>query len=158
MTGLSSASNLPPDSEIIVRAWCLEKTSITDIVGTRVATRLPQNPTLPFLVIRNNGGFMEGQGSQTAIATNSISFFCYAGRWGGSGNKGEPDYTTASNLAQAVFKELFIESNNQVTTSGGTKAFIYGYDVQGTPARIEEPELLLANFEVIASMTYRASA
>ena len=117
MTGISSASNFPPDAEIIVRAWCLEKTSITDIVGTRIATRLPQNPTLPFLVITNQGGFFEGQGSQTAIVTSVINFNCYAGRWGGSGNKGEPDYTTASNLANAVMKELFIESNNQVTTS-----------------------------------------
>ena len=48
MTGLVSASNMPPDPEIIARAWCLEKTSITDLVGTRIATRLPQNPTLPF--------------------------------------------------------------------------------------------------------------
>ena len=158
MTGLSSASNMPPDSEIVVRAWCLEKTGITDIVGTRIATRLPQSPTLPFLVITNTGGFFEGTGSQAAIATNVITFNCYAGRWGGSGNKGEPDYTTASNLAQAVLKELFIESNNQVTTSGGTKAFIYGYDVRGTPARVEEPDLLIANFEITAAVTYRASA
>ena len=100
MTGISSASNFPPDAEIIVRAWCLEKTSITDIVGTRIATRLPQNPTLPFLVITNQGGFFEGQGSQTAIVTSVINFNCYAGRWGGSGNKGEPDYTTASILAK----------------------------------------------------------
>ena len=158
MTGISSASNFPPDAEIIVRAWCLEKTSITDIVGTRIATRLPQNPTLPFLVITNQGGFFEGQGSQTAIVTSVINFNCYAGRWGGSGNKGEPDYTTASNLANAVMKELFIESNNQVTTSGGTKALIYGYEVGSTPVRIEEPELLIANFSLSASMTYRASA
>ena len=158
MTGISSASNFPPDAEIIVRAWCLEKTSITDIVGTRIATRLPQNPTLPFLVITNQGGFFEGQGSQTAIVTSVINFNCYAGRWGGSGNKGEPDYTTASNLANAVMKELFIESNNQVTTSGGTKALIYGYEVGSTPARIEAPELLIANFSLSASMTYRASA
>ncbi len=158
MAGISSASNFPPDAEIIVRAWCLEKTSITDIVSTRIATRLPQSPTLPFLVITNEGGFFEGQGSQTAIATTVINFNCYAGRWGGSGNKGEPDYTTASNLAQAVLKELFIESNNQVTTSGGTKAFIYGFDVRSTPARIEEPDLLIANFSINAAMTYRASA
>ena len=158
MTGIASNSNLPPDPEILTRAWCLEKTGITDIVGTRIATRLPQNPTLPFLVITNQGGFFEGQGSQTAIVTSVINFNCYAGRWGGSGNKGEPDYTTASNLANAVMKELFIESNNQVTTSGGTKALIYGYEVGSTPARIEEPELLIANFSLSASMTYRASA
>ena len=55
MAGISSNSNLPPDPEIIARAWCLEKTAITNIVGTRIATRLPQNPTLPFLVITKFG-------------------------------------------------------------------------------------------------------
>ena len=39
MTGIASNSNLPPDPEILTRAWCLEKTGITDIVGTRIATR-----------------------------------------------------------------------------------------------------------------------
>ena len=158
MTGIASNSNLPPDPEILTRAWCLEKTGITDIVGTRIATRLPQNPTLPFLVITNGGGSLLEPGSQTAISSHSMIFNCYAGRWGGSGTKAEPDYTTASNLAQAVFKELFIESNNQVTTGRGTKAFIYGYDVRGTPARVEEPDLLIANFEITAAVTYRASA
>ena len=158
MTGIASNSNLPPDPEIIARAWCLEKTSITDIVGTRIATRLPQNPTLPFLVITNGGGALLEPSSQSAIINQSMIFNCYAGRWGGSGSKGEPDYTTASNLAQAVFKELFIESNNQVTTSSGIKGFVYGFEIQSTPTRVEEPETLIANFEVVALMTYRASA
>lgn len=158
MTGIASNSNLPPDPEIIARAWCLEKTSITDIVGTRIATRLPQNPTLPFLVITNGGGALLEPSSQSAISNQSMIFNCYAGRWGGSGSKGEPDYTTASNLAQAVFKELFIESNNQVTTSSGIKGFVYGFEIQSTPTRVEEPETLIANFEVVALMTYRASA
>lgn len=155
---ISSASNLPPDPEITARAWCLEKTAITDIVSTRVATRLPQNPTLPFLVITNGGGSLISDTSQAAINGTSIIFNCYAGRWGGSGSKGEPDYTTASNLAQAVYKECFIESNNQVTTASGVKALIYGFTIQSTPTRVEESELLIANFELVAFMTYRASA
>lgn len=158
MTGLVANTNLPPDPEIIARAWCLEKTNITNIVGTRIATRLPQNPTLPFLVITNGGGNIIDSGSQAAISNQSMIFNCYAGRWGGSGSKGEPDYTTASNLAQAVFKELFIEANEQVTTSSGIKGWIYGFEIQSTPTRIEESETLVANFEVVALMTYRASA
>lgn len=158
MTGIASNSNLPPDPEILTRAWCLEKTGITDIVGTRIATRLPQNPTLPFLVITNGGGTLLESSSQSAISSHSMIFNCYAGRWGGSGSKAEPDYTTASNLAQAVFKELFIESNNQVTTASGVKGWIYGFEIQSTPTRIEEPETLIANFEIVALMTFRASA
>ena len=157
MTGLASNSNLPPDPEIIARAWCLEKTAITNIVGTRIATRLPQNPTLPFLVITNGGGNLLDASSQAAISQQSMIFNCYAGRWGGSGSKGEPDYTTASNLAQVVFKELFIESNEKVTTASGVDGWIYGFEIQTTPTRVEEAETMVANFEVVALMTYRAS-
>jgi len=158
MTGLVSASNMPPDPEITARAWCLEKTAITDLVSTRIATRLPQNPTLPFLVITNGGGGPLDSTSQAAINGVSIIFNCYAGRWGGDGSKGEPDYTAASNLAQAVYKECFIEANNQITTGAGVKAFIYGFDIQSSPVRVEEKDLMVANFELVAFMTYRASA
>lgn len=158
MPGVDSNMNVPPDPEIVARAWALSKSSITDIVGTRIATRLPQGASMPFLVIENGGSSLLDEDSQAAVNLTVINFSCYAGRWGGSGSKGEPDYTTASNLAQAVFKELFIEANEQVTTSSGIKGWIYGFEIQSTPTRIEESETLVANFEVVALMTYRASA
>lgn len=37
-----------PDAEIIARSWALSKSSITSLVGTKVATRLPQDAEMPF--------------------------------------------------------------------------------------------------------------
>ena len=45
-----------PDAEILARTWALSKTSITDIVDQKVATRLPQDADMPFLVITRLGG------------------------------------------------------------------------------------------------------
>ena len=45
-----------PDAEIMARSWALSKTSITNLVGTKVATRLPQDAEMPFLVITRLGG------------------------------------------------------------------------------------------------------
>ena len=150
MSGLISGTNIPPDAEIIARAWALSKTSITDIVSQRVATRLPANPTLPFLVLEKTGGSLIDEDSQIAINGDDI--------YGGDNTKGEPDYTTASNLANAIYKEAHVQGNTVVTTSGGTKARIYGFRVTGTPVRVEQPELLIANFQIFVSMIYRASA
>ncbi len=157
MPGVNSNMNVPPDPEIVARAWALSKTSITDVVGTRIATRLPQGATMPFVVVENGGSGLLDEDSQAAVNLTVINFYCYAGRWGGSGNKGEPDYTTASNLAQAIYKEAFIESNTQVTTSSGVKAWIYGMNVVTAPQRIEEEEVILANFLLSCRMTYRYS-
>ena len=51
MPGITNLTNLPPDPEIVFRAWMLSKTAITD----QVATRLPAEATLPFVVIRAEG-------------------------------------------------------------------------------------------------------
>ncbi len=157
MPGVDSNMNVPPDPEIVARAWALSKSSITDIVGTRIATRLPQGASMPFLVIENGGSSLLDEDSQAAVNLTVINFSCYAGRWGGSGNKAEPDYTAASNLAQVIYKEAFTESNTQITTSSGIKAWIYGMSVATAPQRIEEDEVLLANFLLSCRMTYRYS-
>ena len=40
--------NSAPDAEVTFRAWAINRTPITNICGTRIATRLPRNATLPF--------------------------------------------------------------------------------------------------------------
>ena len=42
---------VPPDAEIIARAWALSQTPITDLVDTRISTRLPRDAGMPFLVL-----------------------------------------------------------------------------------------------------------
>ena len=47
---------VPPDAEIVARKWALEQSIITDICSTNIATRLPRNASLPFLVMFRAGG------------------------------------------------------------------------------------------------------
>ena len=68
-----------PDSEILVRQWCLSKTSITDLLGTRVATNLPTEPTLPFLVITLLGGSVDE--SEALIGRADFQFDARACLW-----------------------------------------------------------------------------
>ena len=51
------AQNLP-DAEILFRTWAASQTSITDLVSTRIATRLPNSGTLPFLVFHQFSYFI----------------------------------------------------------------------------------------------------
>lgn len=157
MTQGITVANMPPDPEIIFRQWLLDQTTVTDLVGTRVATRLPVEPTLPFVVITALGNVPTNPGSQVALNDADITIDCFAGRWGGDGTKAEPDYATASNLAQVIYQALFKVGSSYVTTSGGTKAKIYGFEVTNAPVRIEESEVLVANFNVGCTMTYRYS-
>jgi hypothetical protein len=46
-----AAMNFPPDAEIIFREWAVNSSIITDVCGTRIATRLPRNAELPFFNI-----------------------------------------------------------------------------------------------------------
>lgn len=155
--GIDNQINMPPDPEIIFRQFLLDQTPITDLVGTRIATRLPAEPTLPFVVAMNNGSSVLDATSQTAINSSTMRINCFAGRWGGDGTKAEPDYSTASNVAQAIYKELFRQENIYVTTSGGTQAKIYSFNIVEAPTRVEEPDLLIANFSIMADMMYRYS-
>jgi len=41
-----------PDGEILARTWALSKTSITDLVQQKIATRLPTGSDMPFIVIQ----------------------------------------------------------------------------------------------------------
>lgn len=156
MQGIENA-NMPPDAEIIFRQWLLDQTAITDLVSTRIATRLPLEPTLPFVVITNRGSVLSNPQSQVAINETDLTVDCYAGRWGGDGTKPEPDYATASNVAQVISSEIFKAGSSMVTTSGGTKAKIYGFTIDSMPTRVEESEILVANFSLGLTMIYRYS-
>ena len=157
MPGITNLTNLPPDPEIVFRAWMFSKTAITDQVGTRIATRLPAEATLPFVVIRAEGNGLLDTSSQSGIGLAAMRILVYAGRWGSDGTKPEPDFATASDIAQIIYKQCFIESNTQVTTSGGTKSHIYSLDVATAPIRSESRELQVAVFDMSIDMTYRYS-
>jgi len=152
-----AAMNFPPDAEIIFREWAINNTIITDVCGTRIATRLPRNAELPFLTFFNNGGSMVSNLSDAAIGSSSLQINAFAGRWG-SGSSSQPNYAKAYELANAVAEAAFKTGKTIVhTESSNTKAVIYGFDVVQLPERIEETDTGLGHYQLSLSMYYRGT-
>jgi len=149
---------VPPDAEIIAREWALNETLITDICGTNIATRLPRNANLPFLVMFRAGGALINPRSEAHIQSALLPMEAYAGRWGGSSNdKPFADYSAAMSLANATIQAAFNYANGYIVTdTSNTKAKIYGFDVVQFPTRIEEVGTGLGRYSFALAMTYRA--
>ena len=149
---------VPPDAEIIARQWALGQSLITDVCSTNIATRLPRNANLPFLVMFRAGGALVNPRSEAHIQSALLPMECYAGRWGGSGNdKPFADYSTAMSLANAVIQAAFNYSNGYITTSdSNTRAKIYSFDIVQFPTRIVVVSSGLGRYSIALAMTYRA--
>jgi len=137
-----------PDAEIIARSWALSKTSITNLVGTKVATRLPQDAEMPFLVITRLGG--TPQAGEALIDEALLQLDCYAGKYATSDTKGQPDF------ANAVYTEAFDQYPEIFESAGGVTAKVSGFTVANGPQRIDEPELGLARYTIDIVMIYGA--
>lgn len=149
------AQNLP-DAEVIFRAWALSRSAITDLVSTRIATRLPSGGDMPFLVTQMLGG--QPSGGEALIYEANMFIDAYAGKYASSGTKGQPDFAGAYNLANEVIKETFDYTPTKVTSAGGENGIIYGFYSQSGPSRVEEPELGLARYNIEVVMVYGAVA
>ncbi len=148
---------VPPDAEIIFRQFLLSKTGITDLVNSRIATRLPRDADLPFLVFIRAGGILVRPTSQAHIQSAIFPIIAYAGQWGGDATKANPDYGGAMQLANAVIQECFNMENEYVTTAEtNTRAKIYGFDILQMPTRIDEVATGLGRYDFSVGMTYRA--
>ena len=148
---------VPPDAEIVFRKFLTSKTNITNLVGTRIATRLPRDADLPFLVFIRAGGILVRPTSQAHIQSAIFPMIAYAGQWGGDATKANPDYGGAMELANAVIQECFNMENEYVTTdTSTTRAKIYGIDILQMPTRIEEVATGLGRYDFSVGMTYRA--
>lgn len=149
--------NFPPDAEIIFREWCVNTSTITDVCGTRVATRLPRNAELPFLTFFSAGGSLISNTSDAAITGVVLTVNAYAGRWGG-GSTSQPDYAGAYQLANAVFEAAFKTGQTRVLTpTTNTSAVIYGFEVNSAPERIEETETGMGLYQLQLTMYYRGT-
>jgi hypothetical protein len=144
-----------PDAEVVFRAWALNRTPISNICSTRIATRLPRNAELPFLTYYRAGGIPIDQFSEVLIEEAVIPINCYAGRWGGNGSDPQPDYAQAYSLAAGVQQAAFNEGNALITLSGSANAFIYGMEIIEGISRIEETETGLGLYTITITMTYR---
>jgi len=147
-------AQLLPDAEILARTWALSKTSITDIVDQKVATRLPQDAEMPFLVITRLGG--TPLSGEALVDEALLQLDCYAGKYATNDTKGQPDYASAYNLASAVVAEAFDQNPEILTSSGGVSGKLSGFTIQNGPQRIDEPELGLARYTIDIVMIYGA--
>lgn len=148
---------VPPDAEIIFRKFLLSKTPVTDLLGTRISTRLPRDAQLPFLVFVRAGGILVRPSSQAHIQSAIFPIIAYAGQWGSDGTKANPDYGGAMNLANVILKECFNMENEYITTDDSTtRAKIYGIDIIQMPTRVEEVQTGLGRYDFSVGMTYRA--
>jgi len=148
---------VPPDAEIIFRKFLTTKTGVTDLVNNRIATRLPRDAELPFLVFIRAGGILVRPTSQVHIQSAIFPMIAYAGQWGGDDTKANPDYGGAMQLANAVIQECFNMENEYVTTDdSSTRAKIYGIDILQMPTRIDEVSTGLGRYDFSVGMTYRA--
>jgi len=143
-----------PDGEVLFRTWAASKSSITDLVSTRIATRLPNNGTLPFLVFHQLGG--NPSADEALIYEATIMCDAYAGKYGSGGTKGQPDYAGAYDLASQVVRETFDHTPTKYTSDGGETGIIYGFYAQSGPGRVDEPELGLARYNIEVVMVYGA--
>ena len=155
---LDTGQKVPPDAEIILRKWCLGQSAITDIVGTRIATRLPRDAELPFLTLFRAGGQLVNPMSEAHVQAALMPMECFAGRWGGDDDTPTPDYGKAYELANAVIQSAFNYSNGYITSDDDTplRAKIYGFQIIQMPTRVEEAATGLGRYSIALSMMYRA--
>jgi len=151
----TSNQPVPPDAEIIFRQFLLNQTSITNLVSTRVATRLPRGAEMPFVVLFRAGGALLNPRSEAHIQSALIPMECYAGRWGGTDDTAVPDYGAAMDLANTIIQSAFNYSNGYIQSSDGLKAKIYSFEIVQMPTRIEETTTGLGRYAIALSMTYR---
>ena len=148
---------VPPDAEIIFRDFILSKTAVTDLIGQRVATNLPRDAQMPFLVFVRAGGTLVRPSSQVHIQSAVLPCIAFAGEWGGDGTKSTPDYGGAMTLANTIIQECFNAENEYVTTdTTNTRAKIYGFDIVQMPTRMNEINTGLGRYDFGVSMMYRA--
>lgn len=148
---------VPPDAEIIFRDFILDQSEVTDLIGTRIATNLPRDAEMPFLVFIRAGGVLTRPTSQAHIQSALIPCIAFAGQWGGDNTKATPDYAGAIALANAVIKVCFNTENIYVeTATTQTRAKIYGFDIVQMPSRVDEVQSGLGRYDFSIAMTYRA--
>lgn len=118
-----------PDSESLMVAWARANPEITALVGSRVGTRLPKEPTFPYLTVFRVGGPPDGvEGG--AIDEALLQWDCY-----GDKKTRVPDYAAASLLARTLVEQVEINEGGRVGTVGA----ILGMTVVNGPRRQEEP-------------------
>lgn len=141
-----------PDAEVVGVQWAIDDPDINTLVGSRVATNLPQDPfpsgqTVPFLTVFRVGGSPEFP-FEGLIDRALLQFDCYGAKGG---------YREASELARTVVAKLHAFTGTVVGAGPQNSAWVYGFEVLTGPRRIHEPETGWARYIVEAFINMRAS-
>tara|TARA_Y100000591_G_scaffold225090_1_gene196221 strand:- start:314 stop:745 length:432 start_codon:yes stop_codon:yes gene_type:complete len=141
---------LPSPEQVLVQ-WAKTNSVLNGILSGRVATRLPAEPTFPFLVIQLIGGGIDTAPQPNAhISQNLMQFDAFAGR--GNTRGFAPDYATADNLILKVQEQLQSITEETVTGYG----IITGTQLLSS-SRIEEGDTGYARYTLDAFITMRGA-
>lgn len=132
-----------PDAEVLAVQWVKSNSALNVLLSGRVATRLPQGATFPFLRVYRAGGSPDNSEAPLDHAVMQFDSF-------GSDGDTSPAYAEASLVARTLAEEAK-EFRGTVTTYGT----ILGMTVINGPRRIEEPETGYARYLVELMMMTR---
>ena len=124
-----------PSIERALVEWAKANTALTAEVAGRVATRLPENPTFPFIVVRRIGGPQDS--SDAPIDLPYVQWSVYASK----GDTG-PDWMTAEDTKLVLIEQVFTEIG--IETAHG---FIYAMTLVGS-RQVEEPRTGWAHYAI----------
>lgn len=131
-----------PSPERTMVAWAKANSPLAALVAGRVATRLPADPTFPFLTVRQIGGGPDG--SDAPVDEPLLQWDCY----GAATAQGKVD---ADQLARTLVDELETRNPEVVTGEG----YVYGHQVLDQRS-VEEPATGWARYMVTSIATIRA--
>lgn len=135
-----------PDAEVIAVAWAKADPDLTALLSGRVATRLPADPTFPFLrVFRVTGGREDNVPIDGAL----LQWDAFAAAHAGSSR---PDHAAASDVARTL-----VAKASEFSGPIG-EGFVYGFSRIIGPQRVSEPDREWARYRVDMLLTIRALA
>lgn len=116
-----------PDAEVVAVQWARNNPALTAIVGTRISTRVPKNPTFPLITVFRVSGAPDP--GEAPLDQAQLQWDCY----GQANGDASPDYASASLVARTLIEQIEKASGS---TGNGT---ILGVDVTSGPRRQDEP-------------------
>lgn len=137
-----------PSVEQLLVEWAKANAPLNGLLNGRVATRLPGDPTFPFLTLFRVAGGPEDFALPVDQAL--VQWDSYAQ----STNRQTPDFATAEQIALTLIDEARKESNANVALTAG---WLYGMTVIDL-RRVNEPDLRLGHYQVDTLVTIRETA
>jgi len=132
-------------AEKLAVAWARTESGLTDLLGSppnmRCATRLPRNPTFPFLTIRELFTAPIGD-------TEATSSLLQCDAYGAKSTARTPDYESAEDVANALILAAANERGAALTDGDAASLGVVAGFAFRSKRPVEEPDTLWARFMV----------